>query len=71
MLEVEIRIKGHLDRFRAGWFTGLTVNHDADGTTVLKGSIKDQAELRGVLNWLADLGIELISVTTESKMVPK
>ncbi len=59
----EIRITGHLDAHWTGWFDGLTVRHDADGTTVLSGLIPDQAALHGLLQRVRDLGLPLLSVT--------
>lgn len=34
-----------------------------DGTTEITGKIKDQAELRGLLDELSELGLALVSVT--------
>jgi hypothetical protein len=59
----EIRLTGHLDAHWATWFDGLAVTHDGDGTTVLSGSIVDQAALHGVLQRVRDLGLPLVSVT--------
>jgi hypothetical protein len=59
----EIRLTGHLDTHWAAWFDGLTVTHDGDGTTVLSGSLVDQAALHGVLQRVRDLGLPLVSVT--------
>jgi hypothetical protein len=58
----EIRLTGHLDPRWAAWFDGLTVTHDADGTTVISGPIVDQAALHGVLQRVRDLGLPLVSV---------
>ena len=44
-------------------FGGLTLAHDADGTTTLTGAVADQAELHGILTRIRDLGVTLISVT--------
>jgi hypothetical protein len=66
MQKVEIRVKGQMDRSWSDWFSGLSVNYTRKGETVLKGSARDQAELRGILSKLADLGLELISVTTST-----
>ena len=58
----EIRIKGHLDKSWSDWFDGLALTHEANGETLLTGSLPDQAALHGLLNRLRDLGIQLISV---------
>jgi len=59
----EIRLTGRLDARWAAWFDGLTVSRDPDGTTVISGSIADQAALHGVLQRVRDLGLPLVSVT--------
>jgi len=59
----EIRLTGRLDAHWAAWFDGLTVSHESDGTTVISGSIADQAALHGVLQRVRDLGLPLVSVT--------
>ena len=58
----EIRLKGHLDSRWAGWFDGLTTNEN-DGTTLIQGSVVDQAALYGLLQKLRDMGLPLVSVT--------
>jgi hypothetical protein len=58
----EIRIKGHLDARWADWFDGLTLTRKSDGTTVLRGSVVDQAALHGLLGKVRDLGLPLIAV---------
>ncbi|MFC1947476.1 hypothetical protein ACFLXY_06110 [Chloroflexota bacterium] len=65
MIQVEIVIKGYLDRGWSDWFGGFGITH-AGGDSVLKGPVRDQSELRGILSHLADLGLELISVNTSS-----
>ena len=59
----EIRIKGHLDNRWAERFEGLSFTHASDGTTILSGSVVDQAALFGLLRKVRDLGMPLISVT--------
>ena len=59
----ELRLKGHLDARWAGWFGGLTLTHENDGATVLRGPVADQAALHGLLSKVRDLGLPLISVT--------
>jgi hypothetical protein len=57
-----IRVKGHLDKARSGWFDGLTISHTTDGETILFGSIVDQAALHGLLAKIRDLGLNLLEV---------
>jgi hypothetical protein len=59
----EIRLHGHLDNRWAAWFDGLTVSHESDGITVLRGPVVDQAALHGLLQRVRDTGLPLISVT--------
>jgi hypothetical protein len=57
----EIRIKGRVSEETAFAFEGLDVEvHPVE--TVLHGDIADQAALHGVLDRVADLGLELIEV---------
>jgi hypothetical protein len=60
-IHVEIRLEGHLDQHWTDWFAGLTLTHEPDGTTALRGALKDQAQLHGVLARVRDLGANLIS----------
>jgi len=64
VLQVEIQIKEHLDEDWSDWLAGFSVVHTEGGETVLAGPVRDQAELRGLLNRLADLGAQLSSVST-------
>lgn len=59
----ELRICGHLDRHWSSWFGGFTVTHEDDGATTLRGVVRDQSELHGMLAKVRDLGTTLISVT--------
>ena len=60
----ELRIDGHLDQRWSAWFGGLTLAHDDDGTTTLRGPVTDQAELHGLITKVRDLGVTLLSVKT-------
>jgi hypothetical protein len=60
--QYEFRINGRLDRRWESWFNGLTVIHEDDDTTTLRGHVTDQSALHGVLGGLRDLGVILISV---------
>jgi len=61
--EYEIRLKGHLEPRWAVWFDGLRLTQESDGTTVIRGSVIDQAALHGLLSKVRDLGLPLIAVT--------
>ena len=65
MNQVEIKVKGKLDENWSNWFNGFEITHSA-ANSILKGPVRDQSELRGILDHLADLGLELISVNTLS-----
>jgi hypothetical protein len=58
----EVRVKGHLDRRWTAWFDGLELIHEADGTSVVRGQVVDQAALHGLLHRLRALGLPLVSV---------
>ncbi len=62
-MQYEIRVDGRLDPRWTTWFDGLSVTTANDGTTVIHGSVVDQAALHGLLQKLRDLGIALISLT--------
>jgi len=61
----EIRVQGHLDQRWSEWFDGLAISYDADGNTVLRGPLVDEAALHGVLNKVRDLAIPLLAVSRE------
>lgn len=58
----EIRFQRHLHRRWASWFDRMTVDQEADGVTILRGPVADQAALHGLLARLGDLGLPLLSV---------
>lgn len=64
MDQVEIRIRGEIARDWSESLGGLSITYTGRGETALTGHVRDQAALRGVLNKLADLGLELVSVAT-------
>ena len=59
----EIRIQGRLDDRWSTWLDDLDLSHAADGITVLRGPVADQAALHGLLQELRDLKVPLLSVT--------
>ena len=62
----QIKVIGDLHNKWSDWFSGLKIESErqSDGSkiTILKGAIKDQAALRGILSKLLDLNLVLISV---------
>jgi hypothetical protein len=59
----ELRVGGHLDAHWSTWFDGFTLTQEDDGTSTLRGVVRDQSQLHGLLNRVRDLGAPLISVT--------
>jgi len=62
----EVRIRGMLDERWSGWFDGVEVSIERSGDrlplTILYCPAMDQARLRGMLNKLWDLNLNLVSV---------
>jgi hypothetical protein len=61
--QYEIRLKGHLQPRWAAWFDALSLTQESDGTTVIRGSVIDQAALHGLLSKVCDLGLPSIALT--------
>lgn len=58
----QIRVRGRIDPRWSAWFDGLDLSADGDGDTVVRGRVRDQAALHGLLARLRDIGLPLISV---------
>ncbi len=58
----EFLVVGDVDTHWSKWFGGLEITHRTQGETIIRGPMRDQAELYGVLNKFRDLGFALISV---------
>jgi hypothetical protein len=58
----EIQVESHLNPRWSEWFEGLTIHHDPDGGTTLRGVLIDQAALMGVLGKIHALNVTLVSV---------
>jgi hypothetical protein len=56
-----IRIKGRLSDSLLSEFEGMTASVEP-GETVLRGLVRDQAELYGLLDRIQSLGLELVEV---------
>jgi hypothetical protein len=60
---VEIRVKGQLEgEMWTRWFEGVSIAPETGGETVLRGPVRDQATLYGMLARLRDLALPLVSV---------
>ncbi len=62
---IEITIKGLIDEHWSEWFEGLDITYLTGGETLLKGQVRDHAELYGLIAKLRDLGLQLVSVRTD------
>ncbi len=60
--EYEIRLEGCLTEAWSEWFNGLAIRVEGNSTTVLRGSLPDQAALLGVLSKIHALNLILVSV---------
>lgn len=58
----EIKIQGHLDIKWLEWFYGMSITHEREGATTLRGPLPDQAVLHSVLDRIRDMNLQLISV---------
>lgn len=58
----EIKIQGHLASRRLRGFEGWRVQRQPSGETLLVGPVLDASALYGLLSWLRDLGVTLLSL---------
>ena len=57
-----IQVKAALDKRWSAWFDGWAIEHQADGETLLEGTVTDQTALHGILARVRDLGLVLLGV---------
>jgi hypothetical protein len=62
LLIYQIRIKNHGDESWFEWFSPLTLVNESNGEATLTGAVRDQAELRGLLNKIFDFNLTLLTV---------
>ena len=65
MLRIEIRVKGQVDQQWLDWFDGLTIRFSEMDETILSGLLTDEAALYGIISRLRDLGLKLVTVSSE------
>ena len=56
-----ITIQGHLNKKWEDWFDGMEISYEGDNT-IIKGILKDETHLHGILNQIRDLNLKLISI---------
>jgi hypothetical protein len=61
-----IRIRGDLGESGARRFPGLEIETGADGDSLLRGPVCDQAALYGLLRAIRDAGLELMEIRREN-----
>ena len=57
-----LTVEGELSDHANHAFEGMTLTRE-DGTTVLVGRVRDQAQLQGLLQRVSDLGLTLLDAT--------
>jgi hypothetical protein len=62
--KVIILIQGHLDTEWKDWFEDFEIDY-AGNDSVLKGDVKDESHLHGILNRIRDLNLKLLSVNPD------
>lgn len=60
-----IIIYGHLSDLWKNRFQEFTITREKNGSTKLKGIIKDQAALHGIFKKIRDSGLAIISINAE------
>lgn len=58
----QIKVIGDLDPKWEDWFGGFTIDPQPGNSTMLTGTVEDQAALHGLLAKIRDLGLSLLSV---------
>ena len=64
-MQVQIRVKSHLNPDSQEWLEGLSIVHEPSGTTLLCGTLRDQTALYGVLLNIHHFGVTLLSLETD------
>ena len=64
-MHYRIRVEGHLNPTFQDRFGGLRIEQQDAGTTLLSGTLPDQAALYGILLQFIRLGLTLLSLERE------
>lgn len=68
-MQYRIRVKGHLDPSWQAWFAPLQIEHEVAGTTMLSGTLPDQAALYGVLMKIHRLSLVLLALEGSETLI--
>ena len=63
----EVTVKGHINERYFSGLQSMTVTHTRAGETVLVLTVRDQAELHGLLAQIRDLSLPLLALNTVEK----
>ena len=63
--EVKVKAEAHLDYWISDYFDGMSISHEPDGTTVMKGQLPDLAAVYGLMLRLRDSGVILVETRIE------
>ncbi|HEY0904754.1 MAG TPA: hypothetical protein VGE14_12780 [Marmoricola sp.] len=66
----EIHLQGRLHPRWSTLLDGMSMTPGADGTTILRGRLRDQAALHGLLGRLRDIGLPLLSIVQADRDLP-
>ena len=64
-MDCTIRVHGRLEPRWVTWFAGMTLTTPDDGPPTLRGRRRAPAALHGVLAGRRDLGVPLLSLSTD------
>lgn len=59
----QIRVKDHIDDEWAEWFAPLLIANQPNGEATFTGSVRDQAELHGLIDKVFNLNLTLLAVS--------
>lgn len=59
-MQIQITLKGRLDKNWEEWFDNLSITSDGQNT-ILNGTVADESAFHGILNLIRDLNLKLIS----------
>jgi len=58
----QICVQGYITANWSEWLQSVRIKHKGNGVTILIGQITDQSALQGLLDYLFDMGITILSL---------